>query len=155
MNNDSHTLADQYTLIQEAAPFGIGSRLWSKAKSYVPGKAGRSGKSEGNFQRNVNSEFEKFNNWLYSRQNTKPTVGNFVTYFNQNVGLQTVQSPTLQALLKSDAKGTQAVFKEFTDFISAQTAPAAAPAAPATPAPQAAPQAQVPPQQATTPTPRP
>jgi hypothetical protein len=130
MNNDTHTLADQYILIQEAAPFGIGTRLWSKAKSVIPGKTGRSGKSEGNFQRNVNTEFEKFTNWLYSRQNTKPTVGNFVTYFTQNIGLQTVQSPTLQALLKSDIKSTQAIYKEFTEFVANAQAPAQQAASP-------------------------
>lgn len=152
MNNDIHTLVDQYTLITEAVPFGIGQRVLSKAKAFIPGKIGRKGKSEGYFHQNVNAEYERFTNWLYSRQNTKPTVGNFVTYFNQNVGLQTAQSPTLQALLRTDAKSTNTVYKEFTDFVTAQTQPAqpqvqAQPAAqPVAPASQAQPQTQVQPQ---------
>lgn len=99
MNNDSNLLAEKYVIIQEGKPFGAFDKLKSVMKTHTPFSAStrQQGQSERNFQTNVNAEFDRFKAWLYSRHITKPTVGNFITYFNQNVGLPTAQSKTLQA----------------------------------------------------------
>jgi len=119
MNNDSNLLAEQYTAIQESKPFGTWDKLKSVMKKHVPFSTStqQQGQAERNFQTNVNAEFDRFKAWLYSRHVTKPTVGNFITYFNQNVGLQTAQSPTLQSLTNTDVNAVNAVYSEFTDFV--------------------------------------
>ena len=145
MNNDQHLLEERYSVVSEGKPFGMGSRLWSGAKSklgFTSTQRAR-GAAASTFAKNVNQYYDQFNAWLVTQPDQRLTVGNLVKFFNDKVGLSTAASPTLTKLTQTDPQMVTSTYNEFIGWFQQQ-------AQPQQPAAQPAPQPQQPAAQPTT-----